>query len=229
MPIVFASGNDQITPEGLFQRPVTETTLAYVISLIVAGVTLYFFQQIEAGDPLRSVVEQTLVVGRPTTIGGAAGDMSQPPRVDNTPGSVERDSGRDTSATAPGAATRTTAEWITLGISAMVLLAVVGLVSYLHVSAGDHPPMIAVEARLDEIRRDADAYYLPVDVRNRGDRTAGDVQVRAELDTGSGAPVTAEFTVTFLAGGEEVEGTFVFNDDPTSGILTVEATSFREP
>ncbi len=111
----------------------------------------------------------------------------------------------------------------------VVLLAVVGMVTYLHVNEGDHPPIIVVEARLDETRQDADAFYVPVEVRNQGDRTAGDVQVQAELDTGSGAPVTAEFTVTFLAGGEEVDGVFVFAEDPTQGSLTVEATSFREP
>ncbi len=153
--------------------------------------------------------------------------MSESPRMDNASGSVEGDGASDPSATA--GTSRTTAEWITLGISVVVLLAVVGLVGYLHVSGGDHPPIIVVEARLDETRQDAEAYYVPVEVRNRGDRTAGDVQVQAELDTGTGPPLTAEFTVTFLAGGQEVEGTFVFSEDPTSGTLTVDATSYRKP
>lgn len=73
--IVFASGFDGAIPEGLFQKPVTETALAYVVSLLVAGMSLYFFHQIEGGDPLRSIVEQTLVLGLPTTIGGAAGRL----------------------------------------------------------------------------------------------------------------------------------------------------------
>lgn len=73
--IVFASGFDEASSGGLFQRPMTETTLAYVISLLVAGVTLYFFDQISAGEPLRSIIEQTLVLGLPTTVGGAAGRL----------------------------------------------------------------------------------------------------------------------------------------------------------
>lgn len=77
----------------------------------------------------------------------------------------------------------------------------VGLVSYLHFNGGESPPVIVVQMRLEDIRHSGDGYYVPVEVRNRGDRTAGDVQVQAELDTGSGAPVTAQFTVTFLAGG----------------------------
>jgi putative integral membrane protein (TIGR02587 family) len=73
--IVFESGFDGGQPEGLFQRPITETTLAYVVSLLVAAVSLYLFGQIETGQPLQSVIEQTLVLGLPMTIGGAAGRL----------------------------------------------------------------------------------------------------------------------------------------------------------
>ena len=73
--IVFASEFDQARSEGLFQRPITETTLAYVISLVVAFVSLYLFGQIEIGDQVQDVVEQTIVLGVPTTIGGAAGRL----------------------------------------------------------------------------------------------------------------------------------------------------------
>lgn len=73
--IVFASGFDGPIPDGLFQRPITETALAYVISLVVSALTLYFFHQIETGDPFSSIVKQTLVLGLPTTVGGAAGRL----------------------------------------------------------------------------------------------------------------------------------------------------------
>ncbi len=73
--IVFASGFDEAPAEGPFQRPLTETVLAYVVSLAVAGVTLFFFDQISAGEPLHAAIEQTLVLGLPTTIGGAAGRL----------------------------------------------------------------------------------------------------------------------------------------------------------
>ena len=73
--IVFASGFDQRQPEGLFQRPATETALAYVVSLLVAFVTLFLFDQIQLNDPLRSTFEQVLVLGVPTTVGGAAGRL----------------------------------------------------------------------------------------------------------------------------------------------------------
>lgn len=73
--IVFASGFDRSPPEGLFQRPITETALAYVVSLLVSFVILYLFDQIVFGDPLQSTIEQVLVLGVPTTVGGAAGRL----------------------------------------------------------------------------------------------------------------------------------------------------------
>lgn len=78
--IVFVSGFDpevhgQQQP-GLFQRPLTETTLAYLVSLIVALVALFLFDRIEVRDPLQTVVSQTLVLGMPTMVGGAAGRLA---------------------------------------------------------------------------------------------------------------------------------------------------------
>lgn len=73
--IVFASGFDQASSQGLFQRPFTETALAYAISLLVSFLALYLFDQIEMGDPLLSMVEETLVLAVPATVGGAAGRL----------------------------------------------------------------------------------------------------------------------------------------------------------
>lgn len=73
--IVFASGFDEPSPAGLFQKPFTETALAYLVSLGVAFVMLYLFDQFTMDDPLHSIVEQTLVLGVPTTVGGAAGRL----------------------------------------------------------------------------------------------------------------------------------------------------------
>lgn len=73
--IVFASEFDNPQPTGLFQHPLTETTLAYVVSLVVSLVVLWLFDQVESGDPFQSIVEQTIVLAVPTTVGGAAGRL----------------------------------------------------------------------------------------------------------------------------------------------------------
>ncbi|MDP9371386.1 MAG: TIGR02587 family membrane protein [Chloroflexota bacterium] len=77
--IVFASGFDPDRSagqgEGPFQRPVTETVVAYLVSLLVALAALILFNQIAAGDPLADIVAQTLVLGLATGVGGAAGRL----------------------------------------------------------------------------------------------------------------------------------------------------------
>ena len=75
--IVFESG---FSPQqsggnnhGPFQRPITETILAYIVALLVALAALLLFDQVEIGEPLASVISKTLVLGLPAAIGGAAG------------------------------------------------------------------------------------------------------------------------------------------------------------
>jgi putative integral membrane protein (TIGR02587 family) len=75
--IVFASefGTGQTTQPGPFQSPLTETIMAYLVSLVVALVSLYLFNQIELDDPLGRTISMVLVLGLPATIGGAAGRL----------------------------------------------------------------------------------------------------------------------------------------------------------
>jgi putative integral membrane protein (TIGR02587 family) len=75
--IVFASGFGlgQHEQQGPFQSPLTETVLAYVLSLLVALVALALFDRIEWGDPLGEIVTMVLVLGLPAAVGGAAGRL----------------------------------------------------------------------------------------------------------------------------------------------------------
>lgn len=124
---------------------------------------------------------------------------------------------------------RSVAEWTTFAISAAVLIAIVGLISWLHLYGGDRPAVIVVEPQTDELRREDSGYYLPVIVRNEGDVTVEDLQVQGELRSDSGEPETADFTITFLVGGEEANGTFIFQRDPAQGELTTAAGSYKLP
>jgi putative integral membrane protein (TIGR02587 family) len=75
--IVFASGfgTGQHEQRGPFQSPLTETVLAYLLSLLVALAALYLFDRIEWGDPLGDILAQVLVLGLPAAVGGAAGRL----------------------------------------------------------------------------------------------------------------------------------------------------------
>jgi putative integral membrane protein (TIGR02587 family) len=75
--IVFVSefGTGQHEQQGPFQSPVTETVLAYILSLLIALAALFLFDRIEWGDPLGEIVAMVLVLGLPASIGGAAGRL----------------------------------------------------------------------------------------------------------------------------------------------------------
>ncbi|MGP1375200.1 MAG: TIGR02587 family membrane protein [Almyronema sp.] len=71
----FAHQPQRRRQKGLFQSPLNETVISYLVSLIAAGLMLSFFHQIEMGDPLTVWLPQTLVLGLPASIGGAAGRL----------------------------------------------------------------------------------------------------------------------------------------------------------
>ncbi|BCL36302.1 TIGR02587 family membrane protein [Nostoc sp. MS1] len=77
--IVFQAGfSDQKKrrqQKGIFQRPLSETTISYLVSLLASAVMLFFFQKVTFSDPWRMWLEHTLVLGLPATIGGAAGRL----------------------------------------------------------------------------------------------------------------------------------------------------------
>jgi uncharacterized protein (TIGR02588 family) len=121
---------------------------------------------------------------------------------------------------------RTTAEWITLGVSSLILVVLVILVA---TQIDDtKAPAAPVAEIVGEARKIDDLHHVEVTVTNRGDDTAANVQVSAEL-TVNGKATTADQTIDFLAGDEAEDLVFVFEDDPASGELTVAVTSFAAP
>lgn len=124
---------------------------------------------------------------------------------------------------------RSVAEWTTFAISLTILICVVGLITWLSFRGDARPPIITVEAQIEQVRQEESGYYVPVLIRNEGDGTAEDAVIQGELDTGEGQPETVDLTITFLAGGEEVEGTLVFREDPAQGELTTGVASYKSP
>ena len=61
--------------KGLFQGPISETVFSYLLSLVMAGLMLSFFQKIDPTAPLDIAFRQILILGLPATIGGAAGRL----------------------------------------------------------------------------------------------------------------------------------------------------------
>ena len=77
--IVFESGFDpqRYRPGegGIFQHPLPETVLAYVVALVIALGALLFYNPPQGDGPLLQLASQTLVLGLPAALGGAAGRL----------------------------------------------------------------------------------------------------------------------------------------------------------
>jgi len=76
--IVFVAGfsrqDERNAHEGLVQHPLTETVASYLIALLVALVLLSLFQG--AIQPWPDLLAQTIVLGLPAAVGGAAGRLA---------------------------------------------------------------------------------------------------------------------------------------------------------
>lgn len=119
---------------------------------------------------------------------------------------------------------RSLVEWITLGISIIILLVVAGLIVYQARTSEDRPTVIEVAPQFEELRQAQDHFYLPVSIRNSGSETAAGVVVQLRLDGESGESETASLTVDFLAGGATVEGVVVFRREPSPQNLSFVAS-----
>jgi uncharacterized protein (TIGR02588 family) len=123
-------------------------------------------------------------------------------------------------------ATRTIAEWGLFGSSAAVVLVVVVALALDWANGGADPAAFRTE--IGPVVSGEGGHQVAVEVENTGGQAAAEVVVAAELALRDEI-VEAEQTIDFLAGGERVEVTFVFADDPGAGRLTVQVTSYREP
>jgi uncharacterized protein (TIGR02588 family) len=121
---------------------------------------------------------------------------------------------------------RTPAEWTALVGSSLILALVVGLI--VAQMSGARSPA-APTVTVGEVRPVGDLHHVDVTVTNEGDESAANVQVSAELTIDGEVVTTADQTIDFLSGDEEVDLVYVFEDDPADGDLAVAVTSFAEP
>jgi putative integral membrane protein (TIGR02587 family) len=61
---------------GGFDAPLVETTISYMISLVMAGCMLWLYQQIDLNDSSDLWASYVVVLGLPASIGGAAGRLA---------------------------------------------------------------------------------------------------------------------------------------------------------
>jgi putative integral membrane protein (TIGR02587 family) len=78
--IVFQAGfttqKQRRQQKGIFQRPISETVMSYLVSLVASAFMLFFFHRLSLDDPWTLWMSRTLILGLPATIGGAAGRLA---------------------------------------------------------------------------------------------------------------------------------------------------------
>jgi uncharacterized protein (TIGR02588 family) len=122
---------------------------------------------------------------------------------------------------------RSLAEWVTLICSVAILAGMFLVVTYLYIVGNGDPIRISTMARLDLVRESDETFYVPIDVFNEGDSTAGNVQIQAELVIGDETE-TSEFSLLTLAANDTETGIIAFTHDPREGEFTVRVASYIE-
>jgi putative integral membrane protein (TIGR02587 family) len=72
----FGMQQARIDQPGIFQSPITETIISYLVSLLMAMIMLWLFQLLRVDDPPSQWISYIIVLGLPATIGGAAGRIA---------------------------------------------------------------------------------------------------------------------------------------------------------
>jgi uncharacterized protein (TIGR02588 family) len=124
---------------------------------------------------------------------------------------------------------RSAAEWITLALSSLIVLGLIGVTTYFYLTGSTEPAAVEVEPRLVETYQAGGRFYLPVTIRNTGGTTGQDVHVRVSVTDPSGRQEASELVVDFLAGGGASRAVAVFGSDPRQGQLEAVVVSYMEP
>lgn len=119
-------------------------------------------------------------------------------------------------------------EWLVFGVSALLLLSVLGYLIYDAVRLGSEPP--AIEITLGNARPSGEQFMIPVRVYNAGDRAAEGVLVEVALMRGDEELEAAEFEAAFVPRNSTSNGWVVFTIDPTmADTIDARVLGYQQP
>lgn len=118
-------------------------------------------------------------------------------------------------------------EWVVLGVSAAVVIGLVGFLVVDGITDDGRPPEPVVKLDLDAAYEIATGWIVPATVTNEGDGGAEALAIRATA-TVDGAEEESEVTIDFLPPGTDVELSFGFSAEPDGGV-TIQTIGFRLP
>jgi uncharacterized protein (TIGR02588 family) len=118
-------------------------------------------------------------------------------------------------------------EWVTLSISALLVLATLGIVIWEMLQPSVPATFEIMPA--GQVRHIGDAYQLPVQVKNVGNEAAEDVRVAVELVAQGGVVERSELQFRFVGAGSTRTGVVVFSRDPARHEVRADIISYVQP
>ncbi len=122
------------------------------------------------------------------------------------------------------AAPKSTAEWISLAVSLVILLGFVGTIVWLWIHQPAGPAQFKVERGV--VRNETGLFHLPVRVTNIGGLAVEQVRVEGKLNN-QGREETTVTTIDFLPMRAEEEVVLIFRNEPSGAVVQV--VSYRHP
>ncbi len=116
------------------------------------------------------------------------------------------------------------AEWVSLGVSVVILGLLVGMVIFVWLSPVDRPARF--EVRQGQIRVEGHSYYVDFTIENKGDQTGERVKVAGFIIVDSGREETST-TFDFVPGRSEEQGVLIFEHEPAG--LVIRVISYQIP
>ena len=122
---------------------------------------------------------------------------------------------------------RLLAEWVSLGISLLLILGVAGFLLYEALQPS--PPYVPAQARalVEETRPQDDRYIMPVEVHNGGERTLREIKIELEYTSPDGKRETRDATLDYLGERSRDRVYFYFDDDPRGLHVQAKPVTYR--
>lgn len=118
-------------------------------------------------------------------------------------------------------------EWTAAGLGLLLTLAVLGFSVWEGLTDRDGPPRLSVVSKPAE--RTGSGFVVPLVVHNDGYATAAAVEVRASLEQAGRVVEERRATFAYVPGRGEARGGVVFQADPATGRLVLEAEGYQDP
>lgn len=118
-------------------------------------------------------------------------------------------------------------EWFTGVLSSCLVLAIMGWILFEATTSSDRPPELSAKVVATEAV--SPGWRVMIQVENRGDQAAADVDVKATLRSEDMQLEEAEVTFDYVAAGSTSRGAMIFVNNPANGLLKIVPTSFTEP